>query len=449
MYKNEYSKFKNLAKHINGLIGRGKWASLSEEQQNKLQKALLRLTERVKTFIGKRQLVRVLGAALMLISVNAKAQSFAAPISDPFGIENVDSYLYKPVFVDIDGDGDFDHFISKPDGGGFYFQENIGTAELPEFSASVNNPFGLEPAVPSLLPIFGDIDGDGDFDLFSNTYDEGIALFYENVGTPTDPAFAAEVSMPFGLIDVYTILDAFVDIDGDGDLDLFASKYDELTGEARLFFIENIGDADVPNFDTPEVDPFGLTVSETDYFTFIDFADLDDDGDQDIMRVTMYGSTVFYHENIGTAGSPAFAGGSGIESPFGITPLPLDSYFVAPTLIDIDNDGDFDLFASEYYGTTLFYENTSINVGVPEFSIADGAFTVYPNPASETLWIKSNTNSTSTIQSVTIRAVDGRIMLQSSSINQGIEISTLPAGVYLMEIALSTGESTLQKFTKI
>ena len=70
-------------------------------------------------------------------------------------------------------------------------------------------------------PQFVDIDGDGDFDLFLQE-NPGSVSFHENVGTPTAARFAWRTDRfeDLELGDWFR----FVDIDGDGDADLFTER---------------------------------------------------------------------------------------------------------------------------------------------------------------------------------------------------------------------------------
>jgi hypothetical protein len=78
-------------------------------------------------------------------------------------------------------DGDFDAFVGDENGNLYYF-ENTGTPTAPEFAAPALNSFGLEVGagpVGRIVPAFVDIDNDGDFDLFVGD-ENGDLWFYEN-----------------------------------------------------------------------------------------------------------------------------------------------------------------------------------------------------------------------------------------------------------------------------
>ncbi len=103
-----------------------------------------------------------------------------------------------------------------------------------------------------------DIDGDGDPDLFAGTQ-PGPVYFFENVGTPGQPAFAPGKVIAFG--GKYLIGDAHsgvkvADFDGDGLPDVVAGRFWERTdlndpaGErAYAGFYRNVGSRTSPRFE--------------------------------------------------------------------------------------------------------------------------------------------------------------------------------------------------------
>ena len=274
---------------------------------------------------------------------------FTLTTLNPFGLEDVGFYA-NPIFADIDGDGDLDTFVGEYDGGMVFFRNN-GTRNMPEFGFPISNPFGLgivrEYAHPSLV----DIDGDGDLDLFigrGGYYHAGEKFFFENTGTSAIPEFAAPIINPFGLdYDGYRASPTFVDIDDDGDQDAFVGE-----ANGNTLFFRNTGTANNPVFAAASTNPFGLI--DVGYNANPAFVDIDGDGDQDAFVGKEDGSTLFFR-NTGAANNPVFAAAG--TNPFGLIDIGLES---SPSFADIDNDGDQDAFVGERGGNIIFFVNNGL-----------------------------------------------------------------------------------------
>lgn len=428
---------KNQGQELNSLL------SLYQNLKNsgRTDKSLLkRIQLMIQDFMqsGNLQLKRIaISAMFVLGSTSSFSQHFAAPTTPVFGA-NVTSQLSMPELVDIDNDGDLDMFVGTYYGGISYF-ENTGSATAPAFGSEVPVPFGLD-TVDNILAYlsFADLDNDGDQDLITGGgygYTDRI-FYYENIGTASAPNFAAPLSNAFNMgsmgADVYISFPEFADIDGDGDFDIIAGVYDTYYAKQFVYF-ENTGIPAVPNFLTPPVnDPYSLNGQFT-RFGIPRLVDIDLDGDLDMFAGGEYGATYFgtidYLENTGTNLAPTFAPKQ--SNQFGIQDSTLFLAFV--TFGDIDGDGDQDMIAGEYsyYNARLFYyENVGVN-GVNDFDKTN-AINLFPNPTNN----QSEITSEETIQKIELLDPSGKL-IRTEAVNRTnyrIDLTGLASGMYFVSI---------------
>jgi hypothetical protein len=273
-----------------------------------LQRLLL-----LRSILARAALAGLLAAALNLRP--ARAQTSLFELSNPFANVTVET-ISRPGFGDLDNDGDLDILVGNDDGSLNYFR-NSGGASVPRFDTALFNPFGLQDVGRRSAPTLVDLDNDGDLDALVGTR-LGNLYYFKNNGSPTNPAFAAPVINPFGLKDVgFDTAPTLADLDNDGDLDL-------LTGESYgdPFFFKNNGSPTNPVFAAPVATPFGL--AGFSIFTPA-LADLDDDGDFDLLAGCVCGSLAYF-ENTGSPANVVFA--PPILDPFGL--LLVDDYYAAP-----------------------------------------------------------------------------------------------------------------------
>jgi len=256
----------------------------------------------------------------------------------------------RPALVDIDGDGDLDAFVGAYPGT-VKFYRNFGTINTPAFSAdTVGNPLWFAAAAKYATPAFADIDGDGDLDAFVGER-LGTTRFYRNNGTALIPYMAADATgNPLAGVDVgYRSVPTFVDIDNDGDLDLFIGNQ---LGTIRFF--RNQGTATAPLF-TAVAAGNPLAGVDVGYNAAPSFTDIDGDGDLDAFIGNRLGTVQFFL-NGGTATVPAFAT-TGVVNPLNGFDV---GYNAAPVFADIDNDSDQDTFIGNRDGRVQFFENKSL-----------------------------------------------------------------------------------------
>jgi Ca2+-binding RTX toxin-like protein len=258
-----------------------------------------------------------------------------------------------PTFGDFDNDGDLDLLVGTGAGTLSYF-ENTGSASAPAFTARTGglNPFnGINVGI-NVDPAVGDIDGDGDLDLLLGGY--GVLRYFENTGSPTAAAYT-ERSGGANPLNIVANRDytspTFVDLDGDGDLDVVVGKL-----SATPLYLKNTGTAAAPVFELQAgaLNPLnGVTFIGYNMPTF---GDVDGDGDLDLLIADVAAGGFRYFENTGTASSPTLQERSGAANPFSTVP---SAYRSDPVLVDLDNDGDMDVAFGNNDGTIRYYLNTA------------------------------------------------------------------------------------------
>lgn len=431
-FNRQIRQFRNLAIQINDLITSGKWNELHLSSRNRIISKLNSLYRHLCSFLSQSELRKILAAAVIFIGfpLAVQSQSFAPPHLNPFGLAPDSVSMAVPEFADIDLDGDYDLFTGNY-GGVVQFFENTGTAAVPEFALPQVNPFGIGPADSYyLFPAFADIDNDGDLDLFLGQvfYEREYFAdfrFLENIGTPSAPVYDTPQLNPFGLSPAYMFsMPEFADIDNDGDLDLFSGE-----GYGYIKFYENTGTPSEANFTDPVPNPFGLT--EIKAFGSPEIVDIDHDGDLDVFIGEYYGNFQ-YCQNTGTAGEPAFA--PEVTNPFGLVPT---NYYNFPAIADLDDDGDEDILVGEYYGMFQYFKNTEINIGIIE-NCGDEIFDIFPNPATDLIYLSFKDNNAINHLNVNIIDMNGRA-IQTIFLTdpvQKIATGNLASGVYFVRIIL-------------
>jgi predicted nucleic acid-binding Zn ribbon protein len=229
---------------------------------------------------------------------------------------------------------------------------NILTAVAePIFAPAETNPFGLANVGYLSSPTFVDIDGNGTLDVFSGNSARNM-LYFKNTGTTIAPAFAAAETNPFDL--TKGGYSSFVDINGDGTLDAFVG-----TRAGNMLFFKNTGTTSTPGFAAAETNPFDLTtvgVSSTPTFV-----DIDGNGTLDAFSGKSNGD-ILYFKNTGTTTNPLFA--APVINPFDLTNA---GAYSNPTFVDIDGDGKFDALIGNKNGDKLFFTNIGTTT-VPAFA---------------------------------------------------------------------------------
>ena len=273
----------------------------------------------------------------------------------------------SPVFCDIDNDQDLDLFVSSYLGQIAFF-ENVGNPETYIFEL-IDSTFADIDIHEGPVPEFVDIDADGDFDLFigiGETIWCGKMYYYRNDGSPDVPNMVF-VSDYFNSIAVGgDSSPEFCDIDSDGDYDLFIGCDD-----GSIWCYENIGDSVNYDFEYVTNNYFNIDVGN---MSVPRFCDIDADGDFDLFVAnessgfgnSIEGDMTFY-ENIGTPSNPQF---SFITSQYLFMDM---SSLASPAAVDIDDDGLIELLVGINPGKVVLLENNGTQTE-PSFYFADSTF---------------------------------------------------------------------------
>lgn len=245
---------------------------------------------------------------------------------------------------DIDGDGDMDLWAGQTTGAGTgsYFRNDGGS-----FSSQSTATFP-SPGASSRV-VMGDFDNDGDADMLYQTVGNGTAFQYAESNGDGTYTLMTQAASPFS--GVGTIRDNgggthyAGDFDGDGDIDIWAAAA-STTGS----YYQNDGGG---SFSSQSSATFPAPAAATR----VAVGDFDSDGDDDILYQTAGDGTVWQYAR--SNGDGTFTILSQAASPFaGVTLL---NHNGSNSLVgDIDGDGDDDLIITTN-GTQgeVYYANGS------------------------------------------------------------------------------------------
>jgi hypothetical protein len=230
-------------------------------------------------------------------------------------------------FIDVNNDGTRDMLLSPFDPSlvtsvnkrSSWYYSNAGSNEQPQFSF-VQQDFLQESMIDlgsGAYPVFADYNGDGLMDLFignfgyyiysyydaamilHSVYWSGISL-YENTGAAEEPQFTRVTSNYAGLqnLQLTALYPTFADLDGDGDRDMLLGRKD-----GTLVHLENTsGNTGAPEYADPVFNYQSIDVGE---YSTPQFWDLDEDGLTDLVIGEKNGN-LNYYRNTGSSQAAVF-----------------------------------------------------------------------------------------------------------------------------------------------
>ena len=294
---------------------------------------------------------------------------------------------------DYDNDGDIDLFIVWGDKGPNRLYRNDGNLKFTDVAEDAGVAFlGPDGSTSFQVgPVFADVDGDGDLDLFLRGLSvRSLLLRNNNDGTFSDITDDTGLlfSRPYGMST------AFGDYDLDGDLDLvtthWASPQDrnnpgdtehmwrnDTEGE-DIFFTSVSELAEIAPSIAQLKDPNGLEYGADRTFTPT-FARINDDLFPDLLMVADFNQTQYFTNN----GDGTFVNTTDVD-------VLIDGNGMGSAVGDYDNDGDLDWFVTSilypsnekplkaslsHYGNRLYQNHQGMFVDVTdEAGIIDGGW---------------------------------------------------------------------------
>jgi len=337
--------------------------------------------------------------------------------------------------ADIDGDGDNDVLSASKDDNKIAWYENTDGAGT--FSSQII----ITTNVSEPRSVFADdIDGDGDIDVLSASYSDDKIAWYENtdgLGTfSTQNIISSSVN---GAYNIFT-----TDFDGDGDKDVLSAAY----ADDKIYWHENDG---LGTFSSQH------TISSSiDGVISVFATDIDNDGDKDVLSASLNDNKVLLFKNTDGLGT--------FSNRITISPKTNGAYCVYAA--DLDSDGDYDVISASYTDKIIaWYENTDgLGSFGPQIILAsdvtgarsvyatdidnDGDIDIMSASSSRILWFE-NTDGLGTFssQKIVTTNVDGATSVYAGDIDGDNDIDIISGSYYSRKIEWYENTDGLGTFT--
>lgn len=324
---------------------------------------------------------------------------------------------------DVDNDGDLDIMISaidKNDQFGADIYLNDGNANFTPSGSTAFTPVKFASVV------FIDVENDGDADVMisgTQANDDALTRLYLNDGSGN---YSIDTNTSFEQLSADDV--DVADTDNDGDIDILMSGTNDLNDVRTILYV-NDGSGQFIELSTGMQETFAGTNA---------IADLDNDGDQDILIIGSQDGGLpnifnIVYENLGNNEFEAAVTIGG-------------EYIAACIVDDFNGDGLADIIIQGFVDKTNVYWNSSEILDVQDELGDANLLTIYPNPANNIVHISAS----QVIDTVTLYSVLGQKVLSNQGIGNTMEldISNLQAGSYFVQLQ-SQGNVETMKLIKM
>ena len=316
-----------------------------------------------------------------------------------------------PRFIDWNGDGILDCFVNDRDGYLQYWEGGVDWqfGDRPFFTLVTKS---FQDINVGTWFAFHDFDGDSDVDLLTHTPETDDVSYWSNEHGEFE-LVTAEL-MDIDNLPVYGgqfVIPAIADIDADGNMDYFIG---DISGRLS-YYKGHVFESGVPRFEfiTNTFEDIQIVWTPGRHgANAVEFYDLDNDDDLDLIWGDFYQPGLFYLENYGVSTNPDF------EDSLMVTDFPQNTDFETrghniARIEDFDGDGDGDLvvgvlsgaYGTEYLNNLYYFQNNGtaeswdfemvtsrLLPGLDFISGSHPALTQHCNNGANEIWVGTELN---------------------------------------------------------
>lgn len=359
--------------------------------------------------------------------------------------------LSFPRVIDVDGDGDLDLIIGnrgafQTDGTyeeSIHYYENVGSDSEPslvlmDIDLWSLNALGLQGHI---APSFGDMDEDGDIDMYLGDGQGRLHYFENDQGPGQFMDFAEPILLDIDgqVLDLgANLIPQIFDLDQDGLLDLIVGERN-----GNINYLRNMGNSMEPIWELTN-DSLGNIITDLDgnlvgysapWFYY-------DENEDMVAVIGTETGDLFYLEDIPSYEVEQWSISD--SSAFGIA----NGERACPTTVDWNGDGIVDFINGDHSGGLSLYLSGTAPESVFESMGTSLQWALYPNPANDLLLIESLIPKTNPEPiEVQVFDIQGRLISSKLEDDTGdirLDISRLGQGSYLVRLISDSRPVTLR-----